>query len=82
MDGGFASKDNVKLAKGKGVEDVSFCKRCGIEVTELVKGTWVYKRLTRFRAGVEAGISFLKRCCGMDRCRWRGLQTGSPAAIF
>ena len=27
----------------------------------------------RFRAGIEAGISYLKRCFGLTRCRWRGL---------
>lgn len=75
MDGGFASKDNVVVAKGKGVKDVCFCKRRGIEITDMVKSAWVYKRLKHFRAGVEAGISFLKRCFGMDRCRWRGLQS-------
>ncbi len=75
MDGGFASKDNVKDAKKEGVKDVSFCKRRGIEITDMVKSLWVYKRLKRFRAGIEAGISFLKRCFGMDRCRWRGLQS-------
>ena len=26
-----------------------------------------------FRAGVEAGISYLKRCFGLGLCRWRGL---------
>jgi len=75
MDGGFASRKNVELAKDKGVKDVCFSKRRGIEITEMVKSAWVYKRLKRFRAGVEAGISFLKRCFGMDRCRWRGLQS-------
>jgi len=69
LDGGFASRANVKLAKENGVEDVCLSKRRGIEITDMVKSTWVYERLKRFRAGVEAGISFLKRCFGMDRCR-------------
>ncbi len=75
LDGGFASRANVKLAKDNGVEDVCLSKRRGIEITDMAKSTWVYERLKRFRAGVEAGISFLKRCFGMDRCRWRGLQS-------
>ena len=33
----------------------------------------LYGQLKRFRAGVEAGISYLKRCFGLGRCLWRGL---------
>jgi hypothetical protein len=35
----------------------------------------VYKRLRRFRAGIKAGISWLKRCFGMARCIWKGLHS-------
>lgn len=42
-------------------------------VAALRSPCWVYDQLKRFRAGVEAGISFLKRCFGLARCRWRGL---------
>jgi IS5 family transposase len=38
----------------------------------MVKSTWVYKQLRRFRAGIEATISFLKRGFGLDRCTWKG----------
>jgi transposase, IS5 family len=75
MDGGFASRANVQLAKSKGVKDVCFAKRRGIAVTDMVKSAWVFKRLRDFRAGVEGGISLLKRCFGLDRCRWRGLES-------
>lgn len=34
----------------------------------------VYGRLRRFRAGMEAAISYLKRCFGLRRCNWRGLE--------
>jgi hypothetical protein len=27
--------------------------------TDMVKSTWVYRRLRNLRAGIEAGISFL-----------------------
>jgi len=43
-------------------------------VTDMVKSSWVYKRLRRFRAGVEGVISFLKRGFGLGRCTWRGEQ--------
>jgi|TARA_B100002003_G_scaffold243826_1_gene268890 IS5 family transposase len=75
FDGGFASKANVEAAKASGVHDVCFSKRRGIEITDMVKSAWVFKKLKRFRAGVEGCISWLKRCFGMDRCRWRGLTS-------
>ena len=34
----------------------------------------VYDKLRRFRAGIEAGISYLKRCFGLRRCHWQGLD--------
>lgn len=72
MDGGFASVGNLALAKSKGVKDVCFSKRRGMEIADMAKSTWVYRKLWRFRAGVEAGISWLKRSFGLDRCTWRG----------
>ena len=57
-DGGFASKDNVKSAKLRGVKDVCFGKPCGMKITDMVKSTWVYKKLRNWRAGIEAVISF------------------------
>ncbi len=32
---------------------------------------WVYRKLRNFRAGIEAGISCLKRAYGLARCTWR-----------
>jgi len=74
LDGGFASKDNLDTAKSKKVKDVCFAKKRGIEVEEMCRSPWVYKRLRRFRAGVESGISWLKRCFGLSRCTWKGLE--------
>lgn len=74
LDGGFASHANLGSAKARGVEDVCFTKGRGIPVTDMVKDSWVYKRLRRFRAGVEGVISFLKRSFGLRRCTWRGEQ--------
>ena len=34
---------------------------------------WLYYKLKSFRAGIEAGISYLKRCFGLSRCTWKGL---------
>jgi len=75
LDGGFASKENLNSAKSKHIKDVCFAKKRGIEVEEMCRSPWVYRRLRRFRAGVESGISWLKRCFGLCRCTWRGLQS-------
>ena len=75
FDGGFASKANVRALKKLGVEDVAFSKRCGLLVSDMVRSTWVYKRLRNFRAGIEGVISFLKRCFGLRVCLWRGFES-------
>ena len=75
LDGGFASKDNVELAKGLGVKDICFAKRRGIKVTDMCRSPYVHKRLRNFRAGIESGISWLKRCFGLDRCAWQGWRS-------
>jgi len=75
FDGGFSSKANLGAIKKLGVEDVCFSKGRGLEITDMVRSDWVYKKLRNFRAGVEAGISFLKRCFGLDRCTWSGLAS-------
>jgi transposase, IS5 family len=46
----------------------------GLAVEDMVKSRWVYRKLRNFRAGIEAGISCLKRAYGLARCTWRGLD--------
>jgi IS5 family transposase len=75
LDGGFASKSNLEKAKGKGIKDVCFAKRRGLKVEDMCRSDYVYSRLRRFRAGIESGISWLKRCFGLDRCTWKGLRS-------
>lgn len=75
LDGGFASKENLRVAKGKGVKDVCFSKKRGLNEEDMCKSTWVYKRLRRFRAGIESGISWLKRSLGFDRCTWKSFRS-------
>ena len=75
LDGGFASKDNLKDAKTSGVKDVCFAKKRGLEVADMCRSEYVYNRLRRFRAGIESGISWLKRSFGLWRCTWRGLRS-------
>ncbi len=80
FDGGFSSKANVKDIKALGVEDVAFSKHVGLEVTDMAKSKWVFRKLRNFRAGIEAGISFLKRTFGLRRCRWSGFESFSAYA--
>jgi IS5 family transposase len=42
-------------------------------IADMVKSPSVYRRLRNFRAGIEAGISCLKRAYGLARCTWKGL---------
>jgi IS5 family transposase len=42
-----------------GIKDVMFSKRVGLAISDMVKNSWVYKRLRDFRAGIEGVISFL-----------------------
>jgi IS5 family transposase len=55
-DCGFASQSNLKQNKEMGVKDVSFNKKKGLNVEDMVKSTRVYKRLTKFRAGIKGNI--------------------------
>jgi IS5 family transposase len=73
-DGGFASKENLTFAKDKGVKDAVFAKKRSLSILDMAKSNWVYKKLRNFRAGIEAGISALKRAFGLDRCTWSGWE--------
>ena len=73
-DGGFATRDNLTTAKARGVSDMAFHKKAGLRIEDMVRSKWVYRKLRNFRAGIEAGISCLKRTYGLARCTWRGLE--------
>ena len=72
FDGGYASKENLRRAKEMGVAHAVFSKKRGLKEEDMTPSPRVFDQLRRFRAGVEAGISWLKRCFGLGRCRWRG----------
>ena len=72
-DGGYASIENLHEAKARKVKDVAFHKKCGLKVEDMAKSPWVYRKLRNFRAGIEAGVSCLKRAYGLGRCTWKGL---------
>jgi len=73
-DGGYASKDNLIEAKSMGITHVAFHKRVNLSIEEMTGDTWLYRELRNFRAGIEAGISYLKRCFGLKRIYWKGWE--------
>lgn len=73
FDGGFASRKNLDEIKNAGTTEVCFSKPCGLPVEEMTTTTRVRRALKNFRAGIEAGISFLKRSFGWTRATWCGL---------
>ena len=73
-DAGYASADNVSEAKALGIKAVGLPKKRGMKIEEMTGSNWIYKKLKRFRAGIEGNISMLKRVFGLDRCTWRGLE--------
>ena len=75
LDGGFASKKNLRFAKSNQVKDVCFAKKRGLTTDQMCRSEYVYKSLRRFRAGIESAISWLKRCFGLDRCTWKSLTS-------
>lgn len=73
-DGGYASRANLTDAKQRGVKHVAFHKRVGLSIEEMTGDRWLYAKLRNFRAGIEGVISYLKRCFGLSRCNWKGLE--------
>jgi transposase, IS5 family len=75
FDGGFSSRANLEEIKRLDVGDVVFAKAKGITVDEMAGNAKTFRALRNFRAGIEATISYLKRCVGWARCAWRSLRS-------
>ena len=73
FDGGFASKENLRALLASGTREACFSKPAGVPIDEQTSTPRVRRILKRFRAGIEATISFLKRSFGLSRCTWTGL---------
>jgi IS5 family transposase len=73
FDGGYASKDNLRAIQAAGTHEVCFSKPAGVAIEQMTTTAGIRRTLKRFRAGIEAGISFLKRSFGWTRVTWRGL---------
>ena len=75
FDGGFSSRNNLDELKRLGVDDVVFAKSKGLTVEEMAGDATTFRVLRNFRAGIEATISYLKRCVGWTRCGWRSVRS-------
>jgi IS5 family transposase len=75
FDGGFAARRNLTDIRALGARNVVFSKHLGFTITEMAHDRVTYRRLRRFRAGIEGNISTLKRAFGFDRCSWRGRES-------
>ena len=71
-DGGYASEDNLKYAKKAGIANIVFNKIRG-SIQNVADNKWVEAKLKRWRSGIEAVISNLKRGFRISRCNWKGL---------
>jgi IS5 family transposase len=72
----FFSAANERIAHSSGVQNVCINKpgyRCKAR-KELERETW-FKKLRRFRAGIEGIISTLMRSFGLTRCLWKGWES-------
>jgi IS5 family transposase len=71
----FFSAENEANADEAGVKKVSICKpgyRSEVR-KQIEKEPW-FKKLQRFRAGIEGLISVLMRAYGLKRCNWKGWE--------
>jgi transposase, IS5 family len=72
FDGGFASRSNLDALHASGTKEACFSKPAGLPIDEMTSTPRVRCILKRFRAGIEATVSFLKRSFGLGRCNWTG----------
>ena len=72
-DGGYASKANQKQALEKGLLNVVFNKVVG-SLQNVASSKNMQTRLKKWRSGIEATISNLKRGFNLRRCNWKGWE--------
>jgi IS5 family transposase len=72
----YHSKDNEKIAARAGVTQVALPKpgRLSEVRRSLQKAPW-FRRLMRWRAGIEGNLSTLLRSFGLKRCLWKGWRS-------
>ena len=70
-DGGYASNANMQYAKKVGIANIVFNKIKGA-MQNIVNNKWLETKLKKWRSGIEAIISNLKRGFEIHRCNWKG----------
>ncbi len=70
-DGAYASRHNQQVAQGLGVTNIVFNKVVG-SLQNIASSQNMQTRLKKWRSGIEADISNLKRGFGLRRCAWKG----------
>lgn len=79
-DGGYASKANAEYASTAGIVNIVFNKIVG-SLKNIVSSKNMETRLKKWRSGIEANISNLKRGFGISRCNWSG-EAGFRAKVL
>ena len=79
-DGGYASKDNLDYAQETGIINIVFNKIVG-SIKNVASSLSMATRLKKWRSGIEANISNIKRGFGLFRCNWKG-QAHFDAKVF
>lgn len=72
-DGGYATRKNFEIAEREGIATVVFNKLVG-SLRNKVKSKNLETRLKKWRSGMEAVISNLKRGFNIRRCNWKGRE--------
>ena len=72
-DGGYASKKNLEYAVKAGIKNVVFNKITR-SMKNIVESPSKEEELKKWRSGIEAVISNLKRGFNLRRCTWKGWE--------
>jgi transposase, IS5 family len=70
-DGGYATLENLKFAKGVSIKNIVFNKVVG-SLQNQASSKNMETRLKKWRSSIEAVISNLKRGFNLERCNWKG----------
>jgi IS5 family transposase len=72
----YFSSDNERIAREKGVRQVALPKPGRLnELRKSLQNAPWFKKLLRWRAGVEGNLSTLLRSFGLKRCLWKGWES-------
>lgn len=79
-DGAYASRENQKAALHLGVKNIVFNKVVG-SLQNITSSLHMETRLKKWRSGIEAVISNVKRGFDLRRCSWKG-EAHFKAKVF